>query len=264
MEEDFHLEHRRVVRLEELQLALRFFPQGGKVLEIGAGAGWQARYLGERGYEVVAVDVASTDYREAMVFPVQFYDGQTLPAADETFDVVFSSNVLEHVPHIEAFQLEMLRVLRAGGLAVHVMPSATWRLWTTVTLLPKKVLRFLGRRKSDEGAIHGGDESAGPPLKPAEDPAPEAPTSLLHKLLPHPHGVRGNAWSEFYYFSRGYWRSVFRRAGWNLEAVRGNRLLYSGNRLFGPKFPMPARRLLSRILGSSCTLYVLRKKEADG
>ena len=61
------------------------------------------------------------------------YDGYTLPFGDREFEIVYSSNLLEHVPHLVDFQREIHRVLRPGGCVVHVLPSSSWRFWTNVT-----------------------------------------------------------------------------------------------------------------------------------
>lgn len=127
-----HLEN---LRMAELEVAVRFLPASGRLLELGAGSGWQARELAAQGYEVSAVDVPTSNYREQRVWPVTDYDGHELPFEAGTFDVVFSSNVLEHIPHVREFQSELQRVLRPGGVAVHLIPSGAWRVWTNVSYL---------------------------------------------------------------------------------------------------------------------------------
>lgn len=129
--------HLQALRESELKLVRSLLPASGRLLEIGAGAGWQARALAAAGYEVSAIDLPASNYRDARIWPVTDYDGVTLPFAPATFDIVFSSNVLEHIPHVRAFQSEIRRVLRPGGLAVHVLPSASWRAWTSVAHIVK-------------------------------------------------------------------------------------------------------------------------------
>ena len=125
--------HLHRIRLHELEVALPLLPVGCAVLEIGAGTGWQAKQLSKLGYLVQAIDIKSSNYRDQQVWRVKTYDGKTIPFNDNSFDVVFSSNSLEHIPHIEAFQAEIHRVLRPNGIAVHILPSATWRFWTCLT-----------------------------------------------------------------------------------------------------------------------------------
>jgi len=48
-----------------------------------------------------------------------------LPFADESFDLVVSEQVLEHVFDLESTFREQARVLRPGGLGIHRMPSPT-------------------------------------------------------------------------------------------------------------------------------------------
>jgi ubiquinone/menaquinone biosynthesis C-methylase UbiE len=132
------LDHLRVLRQAELTKAMELMPPPpARLLEIGAGTGWQALVLLEMGYEVCAVDLPSSRYATERVFAIQEYDGQKLPFSAGEFDIVFSSNVLEHIKDRLEFQAEIQRVLKAGGQAVHVLPSSTWRFWTNVTHLMK-------------------------------------------------------------------------------------------------------------------------------
>lgn len=127
------MEHLESIRSYELDFAKQFFPCAGKVLEIGAGTGWQAQALQYLGLDVQAIDLNSSIHKENRIFPVIDYDGCTIPFGDGAFDVVFSSNVLEHIPRLQSFQQEIHRVLKTGGVAVHIVPSGTWRFWTNIT-----------------------------------------------------------------------------------------------------------------------------------
>jgi SAM-dependent methyltransferase len=55
-------------------------------------------------------------------------DGNRLPFADGTFDLSFSSNVLEHVPEPERFIDESIRVTRPGG-QVYISHTAWFSPW---------------------------------------------------------------------------------------------------------------------------------------
>ena len=131
------LDHLESIRRFELEFALHYFPRDGRILEVGAGTGWQASALQAQGFDVDAIDLSTSNYKDNRMFPVVDYDGHRIPFGDNVFDVVFSSNVLEHIPHLEKFQQEIHRVLKPGGIAVHVVPSSAWRFWTNITHILK-------------------------------------------------------------------------------------------------------------------------------
>lgn len=222
------LSHLQQLRCAELAVIAALLPERGKILEIGAGTGWQAQELTEAGYSVTAVELATDKggnplYAANRVFPIIDYDGCHLPFADRSFDIVFSSNVLEHCPHVEPFQNEIHRVLADGGRAIHVLPFASWRFWSIIT----HFVRRLSRSPHDRIA---------PPYR---------------------HGERGNLLSEHWYFSCCAWWLLFRRCGWTVERIVPNRLFYTGDSVLDSAMSIEVRRFLSWILGSSCFIYIL-------
>lgn len=252
----------RTLRQAEVALALREIaarkPAGSSIVEIGGGGGWQARMLADAGYAVRAFDLAGSEYASHRVFPIEDYDGHRIPAPDAAFDVVFSSNVLEHIPHLEAFQAELHRVLKPDGIAVHLLPTATWRLWTSLSHYPWLVeagVRVVGARLGGGGSVDtqvveraAGRRSLG---------------QLISLVLLSPrHGETGNVVSEVWHFSRHRWTPTFEAAGWRVLKHGSNGLFYTGYSVLGPRLGLAARRGLSRLLGASCHLYVLEKAGA--
>ncbi len=126
-------EHLEALRKREVNLLRASLPPRGRLLEIGAGSGWQSRALASMGYKVSAIDVAASNFADQRVWPVSDYDGHTIPFDDAQFNIIFSSNVLEHIPHVRQFQAEIRRVLADEGVAVHAVPSSAWRFWTNLT-----------------------------------------------------------------------------------------------------------------------------------
>lgn len=241
------------LRLEELEQAAARMPADAAVLEIGAGSGWQARELSKMGFSVSAIDVPDSNYRATRIWPVTEYDGVSIPFSDAAFDVVFSSNVLEHIRHIESFQVEMQRVLKPGGIAVHLVPSATWRLWTSLAHYPFLV-KHLGSRLFGSAKMQSLAGEAGARTR------QRGMLALTWRVLLSPrHGEFGGPLSELYYFSRFRWDDLFARTGWIMREHAFNRLFYTGYGLMALRLPFAARARLSRLLGSSCHLYVLQK-----
>ena len=130
----FSTEFLNKLRAYEIESYLPYLDKKQPLLELGGGTGEQARQLSERGYNVTSVDLEHSTYSEDRVFPVQDYDGEHLPFEDNWFGIIFSSNVMEHIPHLDRFHSELKRVLKDDGYCIHVMPSGSWRLWTSIVL----------------------------------------------------------------------------------------------------------------------------------
>ena len=244
------------LRVIEVQQALQWLPPRRRILEIGAGVGWQAREMSRMGHEVEAVDLAGSTYAAERIWTIRDYDGEHLPYADESFDVVFSSNVLEHVERLPSLLAEIRRVVRPGGYIVHLVPSASWRLWTTLTYYPDRLRRLWHAVRGSAGAAESTAATA------AEGSA--LSRRLLRAFAPPAHGLFGNAVEELWYFRRAHWRRLLSDAGLEWHTCRPAGLFYSGSILFGSRLPFSGRRRLAPLLGSSCHLFVLRRRAADG
>ncbi|GAA2814359.1 class I SAM-dependent methyltransferase [Crossiella cryophila] len=114
-------------RLAELDLKFT-----GRVLDFGCGLGRLSNALAETGLDVVGVDIAPSMVEQARTmarFPerTEFvaYDGRALPFEDASFDGALSLIVLQHIPPLPkvASLLELVRVVRPGGLLVLQLPS---------------------------------------------------------------------------------------------------------------------------------------------
>ncbi|MBI4505818.1 MAG: class I SAM-dependent methyltransferase, partial [Chloroflexi bacterium] len=98
--------------------------RSGRLLDLGCGGGWA--WLAS-GRVAVGVDVSWTSLRAA----ARLYRGavqarwDALPFRDGSFDTVFSSDVLGHVPLDEkdAVWAELRRILRPGGLTLHYVEA---------------------------------------------------------------------------------------------------------------------------------------------
>lgn len=93
---------------------------GSRVLDVGGGPGYFADAFNNRGAQYFGVepDVGEMSAAGIAVANAVRGDGTALPFADDTFDVVYSSNVAEHIDRPWAMADEMLRVSKPGGIAV--------------------------------------------------------------------------------------------------------------------------------------------------
>ncbi len=126
---------------------------GDRVLEVGCGTAALSAAVAARGADVVASDVslrwlvlAQKRLAETSAGRVELVAcaAEVLPFADDSFDLVAASDVIEHVESPERFAREAVRVLRPGGLLFLATPNRYSlglephvRLWG-VGYLPRK------------------------------------------------------------------------------------------------------------------------------
>lgn len=264
----------RQLRLAELadteQLLRRHGGAGARVLEIGSGTGWQARALAGMGYAVEAIDLPRdagiSNHAAAREWPITDYDGAHIPFPDAHFDVIYSSNVLEHVVELETLTAEMHRVLRPGGVGVHLLPNPQWRLLSLLTYYPAQAidgLRYARRRLlgSKTGTT---PPEAGAPSSASSPAAPGIAAKIVRRLLPPTHGSRGTPLGELSRFSRAQWDDYFARTGWRIVQRGNNGILASGDYLLGSLFPLALRRIAGRLAGGIAHVYVVQAQGGEG
>lgn len=102
---------------------------GQLVLDAGCGTGHFSRLLSQKGARVVSLDVGAKLVAQARAkagsFPVMA-DAAQVPFADGTFDLVASSEMIEHTPDPMSTALELIRVLKPGGRFVLTTPNKLW------------------------------------------------------------------------------------------------------------------------------------------
>ena len=107
---------------------------GKRLLDVGCGTGPFSLAAGERGAHVVSLDlgVQLLIRARARGAPrVVAGDAGQLPFPTGSFDIVLSSECIEHTEEPERALAEMLRVLRPGGVLVVTCPNRFWR-WSLV------------------------------------------------------------------------------------------------------------------------------------
>jgi 2-polyprenyl-3-methyl-5-hydroxy-6-metoxy-1,4-benzoquinol methylase len=119
---------------------------GKKLLDLGCGTGWFSRRARERGAEVVSVDLGPGLLKQvlakASVLPVAG-NALALPFASGTFDVVVSSEMIEHTTDPMQAVREMARVLKPGGPLALTCPNRAW-LWLVNLATVLKLRPFQG------------------------------------------------------------------------------------------------------------------------
>ena len=108
----------------------KYFPQGGKMLDVGCGTGAVMEFLKSRGV-VEGVDMSdkALEYCRKKGLEVKKGLANEIPYGENAFDAVFALDVLEHLDNPAGAVKEVSRVLKNGGLFIATVPAHQW-LWS--------------------------------------------------------------------------------------------------------------------------------------
>lgn len=111
------------------------FANGKKVLDFGCGSGYGSEIISRSAASITAVDVSqdaieyAKHHHQQSNITFSLVQPGRLPFADESFDVVLSVQVIEHVEDDATYVREALRVLRHSGLFIIFTPNRRSRLF---------------------------------------------------------------------------------------------------------------------------------------
>ena len=111
-----------------VELVIRYAPPRSKILDLGCGNGISARLLNQADFDVVGSDISPLFLKEAQDWEnsrlrYQVCDVMELPFENESFNVICSNELVEHLPDVETALTEMIRVVRKGGRIVISGPN---------------------------------------------------------------------------------------------------------------------------------------------
>lgn len=119
-----------------------------RVLDYGAGRG----ALPQMNFRDAAAHVAGVDPDDAVLGNPYLHDARVLPLPsgviphpDASFDVVFATNVLEHVPDPALMLAEVGRVLVPGGVFLAKTPNSAHYVPLIARLAPHRFHEFINR-----------------------------------------------------------------------------------------------------------------------
>jgi ubiquinone/menaquinone biosynthesis C-methylase UbiE len=121
------------IRQLEWNAIYPFIPMKSSFIDVGCGAGYSLMKAKiELNCDIKGIDpepgahgvgrYTSDDWKN---LPIIKGSAENLPFENDSFDVVYSSHVLEHVKSEEQTLDEMKRVLKPGGVLIIGMPTAT-------------------------------------------------------------------------------------------------------------------------------------------
>ena len=140
-------EHDEAYHQPFVELVNRYTPPNSQILELGCGNGIAAMLLNLLGHDVIGTDISALFLEEAAQWQktatrdgdhnleYRVCDVLELPFPDETFDVVCSNELIEHLPDVETALSEMIRVTRKGGRIIICGPNLCSPLMPLIDLM---------------------------------------------------------------------------------------------------------------------------------
>jgi SAM-dependent methyltransferase len=127
-------------------IVIRHIGKDSMVLDLGAGSGFleQMNFRGTAG-KVCGVDPGPSVLTNPHLDEAKVGYGESIPWPDQTFDVVFACNVLEHLPDPEAVFQEVFRVLKPGGSFLAKTPNRFHYVTLMAQLTPTSFHKFFNK-----------------------------------------------------------------------------------------------------------------------
>jgi SAM-dependent methyltransferase len=101
----------------------KYLDKKGSFLDIGCGTGITLELLKKKNVYGIEISKTSVAIAKKKKLQVKYYNGDKIPFKNNTFSIVGSYNVLEHVDNPLAFLDENLRVLKENGYLVIACPN---------------------------------------------------------------------------------------------------------------------------------------------
>lgn len=92
----------------------------GDLLDFGCGSKPYKHLFPVKSYVGTDIEISGHDHSNENIDV--FYDGKTLPFANESFDSIFSSETFEHIFNLNEILDELSRVLKPGGKMLVTVP----------------------------------------------------------------------------------------------------------------------------------------------
>lgn len=225
-----------------------------KVIDVGCGAGRHAFEAYRRGADVIAFDRDEDELRSVdTIFRAMADNGEapagasakvvvgdalTLPYADQTFDCVIASEILEHIPQDDIAIAELIRVLKVGGTLAVSVPR-----W-----LPERLCWLLSDEyHANEGGhvrIYRANELRGKIL--------DGGMELTHTH--HAHALHSPFW---------WLKCAVGVSNTDHRAVTAYHKLLVWDLMQRPKITQLAESLLNPLVGKSVAMYFVKQQDAD-
>ncbi len=145
----------RFIYLDKLLSEQGIDPTQLAVIDIGCGGGYASEHMAKMGMQVTGVDPSEASIRAArehalatgLEIDYRLGAGESLPMEDNSCDIAFCCDVLEHVDDVQQVLKEIHRVVKPGGVFFFDTINRTAFSWLVMIKLAQDIplTRFMPR-----------------------------------------------------------------------------------------------------------------------
>ena len=203
--------------------------KAGKVLEVGCGNGFVSYLFSSISNEVVATDLYSRNSKTHTVgidITNRFFDKldvdnirlcscsvESMPFKDNTFDIIFSSYVLQYLNDRSLALKELKRVVKKDGIIILMLPNFIERIYAFFQFYLYLFIKLMNMLTAELSARRG----AGKEADAVKKDIARFRDNYKYFPFPGPHGAYKNSAIEMIRHIPFNWNKEFRESGFKIE-----------------------------------------------
>jgi ubiquinone/menaquinone biosynthesis C-methylase UbiE len=226
------------------------------VLELGCGQGRQSKYLSKYAKTIFATDCNTELLPENCGESINFLfaDAQDLSQFNDCqFDLIFSSNLIEHLPHVDKCLKECRRVMKDDAIMIHSVPNNNWKIFYIMLYYPamaRHLLNKIGRNIDKKN-----DSNTREKHRRLDDNLRQIGSNkFLQHIFPKPHGFSPTHLMEYLLWKESIWIKTFDEHNFKINRIVRLPFYYGHGLTF-----ISIHRFGNKIKLSSSTAYELSK-----
>tara|TARA_Y100000294_G_C8498307_1_gene313725 strand:+ start:258 stop:1025 length:768 start_codon:yes stop_codon:yes gene_type:complete len=199
------------LRKREIEIILPYLTNRNIIngLEIGAGSGFQSRILTKYIDNLYCTELNDQRLIKKQIDGIHYIiaDAEMIDSNFKTeyFDFVFSSNLFEHLPSPQKAIRGLKKVLGTNGITIHIIPSPFNVIVRLLLWYPNLIVSSFDYIFSQK-ILENRSKKSGNNIK-----LNRTNPKLKRLLIPQPHGVSRNIFSEIGDMNKKKWISQFEK-----------------------------------------------------
>ena len=219
------------LRRREVEIVFSGYPRKGVdiILELGAGDGFQSTLISKYTSMLYSTDLddCRLDLNDSPGIKYKICDAEIIDEyfSDNMFDMVFSSNMFEHLPYPEKALSAIKNILKPDGLVILIMPSVFWEILHFTLHYPIKIYRYIKKhlflRDGDNRGVKYYDNTKSLYISNNIKLEPFKRYKLLDIIRwPKPHGISRTNFKEFISFKKTTWTNLFKKNNYQILKIK--------------------------------------------